>query len=116
MDKKSQIKLAFTRVKNVRRFNRLKSLNYHNKQEIIEENNNRKSRPKKTVIEKKWTLKDIDDTLEDVDINERLETIMSEIESTNKLIKFKTKTSKSDRIEKEKEDIFFYELLYRFLD
>ena len=41
---------------------------------------------------------------------------MSEIESTNKLIKFKTKTSKSDRIEKEKEDIFFYELLYRFLD
>jgi uncharacterized protein YukE len=113
IDKKKQIKLAFTRVKNVRRFNRLKSLNYHNKQLIVEENNNRKGKSKKTVIEKGWKFKNI----EDEDLNGRLETIMTEksdFESTNVLFKLKKKSN--DRIQKEDEDIFLYELLFRFLD
>ena len=50
MDKKSQLKLAFTRVKNIRRFTRLKSLNYNNKKIILAENNNRKAKQKKTII------------------------------------------------------------------
>ena len=115
IDKKKQIKLAFTRVKSVRRFNRLKSLNYHNKQLIVEENNNRKAKPKKTVIEKGWKLKNMDDSYEDM--NGRLETIMTEksdFESTN--ILFKLKKKNNDKIEKEDEDIFLYELLFRFLD
>ena len=50
VDKKSQLKLAFTRVKNIRRFTRLKSLNYNNKKIILAENNNRKAKQKKTII------------------------------------------------------------------
>ena len=49
VEKKNKIKLAFTRVKNVRRFNKLKSLNYNYKLLNFGENYEKKHKSRKNV-------------------------------------------------------------------
>ena len=94
IEKKNQIKLAFTRVKAVRRFNRLKSLNYNYKKENFEEKNPlRNHRSKKTVVFRDLKINGFNkEPREDIYQlnNERLETIMTErsdFDSSKKLIK-----------------------------
>ena len=97
IEKKNQIKLAFTRVKAVRRFNRLKSLNYNYKKENFEEKNPiRNVKSKKTVVFRAFKINDINNQNgEDINkfANERLDTIMTErsdFDSSKNLVKVRS--------------------------
>ena len=130
VEKKNQIKMAFSRVKAVRRFNRLKSLNYHIKNESSKDVNNRKGKYKKTVKLKSSQIKNMNDSNEDLNqsANERLETIMTEndFESSAKILKVKTTTNNNynnskflfsiDRNNNDNDETFLYELLFRAID
>ena len=124
-EKKNQIKMALSRVKAVRRFNRLKSLNYHLKDETPKEINNRGYRHKKTVMIKSSQIKTMNESNDDLNqsANERLETIMTEndFESSGKLLKFKpsninNNNNNNDKKPIEKDETFLYELLFISID
>lgn len=106
IEKKNQIKLALTRVKAVRRFNKLKSVNYNIKKASFGDNYNRTFNPKKTVI-----LKDIKNNHFNKSISERI------IHLSNKQIDslgiYKCLNNEEDN---KNDDIFLYELLFRSLD
>ncbi len=123
LEKKSQLKLAFTRVKNIRRFKKLKSLNYNNKKIIFSENNSRKAKQKKTVVQRSLKLNHMNESSEEDQPNNggRLETIMTEndFESSNKLLTLNLNIKK-DNYKNDKaflyDETYLYELLYRLLD
>ena len=104
IEKKNQIKLAFTRVKNVRRFNKLKSLNYNYKQLHFIDNYNRHLSNKKIDIYKE------DEFYRNN--NERLKTIKIK---NNKYLNLKP--IKEKNVDKDKdEEAYLYELLFRSID
>ena len=126
-EKKNQIKLAFSRVKAVRRFNRLKSLNYNIKKESTKDTNNRRFKHKKTVMIRSSQMKTMNDSNDDLNqsTNERLETIMTEndFESSVKLLKLKSKNNNNNNNSNnnnkksiENDEEFLYELLFRAID
>ena len=114
VEKKNQIKLAFTRVKHIRRFTKLKSLNYNNKRVHFAENAERK-KLKKNVYFRGITARE---ELNSNPINTRLKTIKSgkiDFENSNLLKKIRN-FSKSHIDKNENDDTFLYELLFSFLD
>ena len=123
-EKKNQIKMALSRVKAVRRFNRLKSLNYNIKKESTKDLNGRRMKHKKTVMIRSSQIKNMEDSKDDLNHseNERLETIITEndFESSVKLLKLKSRNinnnNNNDRIRFEKDETFLYELLFRSID
>jgi chromosome segregation ATPase len=124
-EKKNQIKMAFSRVKAVRRFNRLKSLNYHIKNETPKEENKRGAKHKKTVMIRSSQMKTMNESNDDLNqsANERLETIMTEndFESSVKLLKLRASNmnnnyNNNDKKPIEKDEAFLYELLFRSID
>ena len=110
VEKKNQIKLALTRVKAVRRFNKLKSLNYNIKNLNFGENYNRHLFPKKTVIHKNnksnKSLKDFNKSN-----SERFNNY-----SNKKLDYFGDDKYLNNGEENKNDEIFVYELLYRLID
>ena len=106
IEKKNQIKLALTRVKAVRRFNKLKSLNYNIKKISFGENYNRPFKPKKTVIQK------------NVKSDKSLNTFNKS--NSERITNLSNKQMDIFRINKEEDnkndEIFLYELLFRSLD
>jgi chromosome segregation ATPase len=123
-EKKNQIKMALSRVKAVRRFNRLKSLNYHIKNETSNEINKRGPKHKKTVMIKSSQMKTMNESNDDLNqsANERLETIMTEndFESSVKLLKLRSSVinNKNNNAIKpnEEDEKFLYELLFISID
>ena len=113
VEKKNQIKLAFTRVKHIRRFTKLKSLNYNNKKVHFADLAKKPS--KKNVFFRGVTTKE---ELNINPINKRLKTIKSEridFENSNLLQKLRN-ISRSHINQNKNDDKFLYELLFRFLD
>ena len=117
--------MALSRVKAVRRFNRLKSLNYHIKNETSNEINKRGPKHKKTVMIKSSQMKTMNESNDDLNqsANERLETIMTEndFESSVKLLKLRASNmnnnyNNNDKKPIEKDEAFLYELLFRSID
>ena len=110
VEKKNQIKLALTRVKAVRRFNKLKSLNYNIKNLNFGENYNRHLFPKKTVIHKNnksnKSLKDFNKSN-----SERFNNY-----SNKKLDYFGDDKYLNNGEENKNDEIFVYDLLYRLID
>ena len=104
VEKKNQIKLAFTRVKNVRRFNKLKSLNYNYKS-IYGEIYKRHLSNKKIPIYEKEFFKDN---------HERLKTIKIKHDNAN-IIYLKTNQIIEEKLDKE-DDSYLYELFFRMID
>ena len=127
-EKKNQIKMALSRVKAVRRFNRLKSLNYHLKKESTKDANkflnNRGPKHKKTVMIRGSQIKTMNESNDDLNqsANERLETIMTEndFESSVKLLKLRSSVinNKNNNAIKpnEEDEKFLYELLFISID
>ena len=123
-EKKNQIKMALSRVKAVRRFNRLKSLNYNIKKESTKDANYRIPRHKKTVMIRSSQIKNINDSNDDINHSgyDRLETIMTEndFESSVKLLKLRSNNinnnNNNDKKPIEDDETFLYELLFRSLD
>lgn len=101
IEKKNQIKLAFTRVKDIRRFNRLKSLNYNLKKVAFGENYTRPFIPKKTVIHQKQSNNSLNELSKAR--NEILANLPVKIIEKNEEIN-------------QNEDKFLYELLFRLID
>ena len=113
VEKKNQIKLAFTRVKHIRRFTKLKSLNYNNKK--VHFADLAKKQSKKNVFFRGVTTRE---ELNINPINKRLKTIKSEridFENSNLLQKLRN-ISQSHINQNKNDDKFLYELLFRFLD
>ena len=123
-EKKNQIKMALSRVKAVRRFNRLKSLNYHIKNETPKEENKRGAKHKKTVMIRSSQMKTMNESNDDLNqsANERLETIMTEndFDSSVKMLKLRASNmnnnNNNDKKSIEKDETFLYELLFRSID
>ena len=113
VEKKNQIKLAFTRVKHIRRFTKLKSLNYNNKKVHFADSAIKKS--KKNVYFRGVTSRE---ELNINPINQRLKTIKSErIDFENSNLLQKLRNLNQSHISKNKnDDKFLYELLFRYLD
>ena len=112
--KKNQIKLAFTRVKHIRRFTKLKSLNYNNKRVHFAENSE-KHKSKKNIYFRGISARD---ELNTKPVNPRLKTIKSEkidFENSSLLQKLRN-FSKSHLNENKNDDNFLYELLFRSID
>ena len=110
IEKKNQIKLALTRVKAVRRFNKLKSLNYNIKKISFGENYNRPLIPKKTVIHKKAKINKSLNKFNKAN-SERITNL------SNKQLDSLTIDKYFNNEEDNKNDeIFLYELLFRLLD
>ena len=111
VEKKNQIKLALTRVKAVRRFNKLKSLNYNLKVSFGEKDNyNRPLLPKKTVIHK--------DHKSNKSLNAFTKSKSDRLNknSNKKLDSFRDEKYLNNKEEYKDDEIFVYELLYRFID
>ena len=120
-EKKNKIKMALSRVKAVRRFNRLKSLNYNIKKESTKDlNTNRRPKHKRTVMLRSSQIKTMNEENDDYQsANERLETIMTEndFESSVKLLKLRSNNNNNnDKKSNEKDDTYLYELLFRSID
>ena len=123
-EKKNKIKMALSRVKAVRRFNRLKSLNYNIKKESTKDlNANRGPKHKKTVMLRSSQIKTMNEENDDYQsANERLETIMTEndFESSVKLLKLRSSNinnnNNNDKKSIEKDETYLYELLFRSID
>ena len=120
-EKKNKIKMALSRVKAVRRFNRLKSLNYNIKKESTKDlNTNRRPKHKRTVMLRSSQIKTMNEENDDYQsANERLETIMTEndFESSVKLLKLRSNNnSNNDKKSIEKDDTYLYELLFSSID
>ena len=108
----------------MRRFNRLKSLNYNIKKESTKDANYRIPRHKKTVMIRSSQIKTINDSNDDINHSgyDRLETIMTEndFESSVKLLKLRSNNinnnNNNDKKPIEDDETFLYELLFRSLD
>ena len=107
VEKKNQIKLALTRVKTIRRFNKLKSLNYNIKNASFGENYNRPLLAKKTVIQKSNKSLSAFNKSKSEKLNNY---------SNKKLDSFREDNYLKNEEENKNEEIFLYELLYRLID
>jgi chromosome segregation ATPase len=116
VEKKNKIKLAFTRVKNVRRFNKLKSLNYNYKLLNFGENYEKKHKSRKNVRFNE--LSNINELNEfNRDFNGRLKTIKHQKSNlSNTKILYKMMNSKSQCNYVENDEKFLYELLFNSID
>jgi hypothetical protein len=116
VEKKNKIKLAFTRVKNVRRFNKLKSLNYNYKLLNFGENYEKKHKSRKNVRFNE--LSNINELNEfNRDLNGRLKTIKHQKSNlSNTKILYKMMNSKSQCNYVENDEKFLYELLFNSID
>ena len=114
VEKKNQIKLAFTRVKHIRRFTKLKSLNYNNKKVHFADNSAR-NKSKKNLYFRGITSKE---EINNNPINSRLKTIKSEkIDFENSNILQKLRNFSRSHISKNiNDETFLYELLFSFID
>ena len=116
VEKKNKIKLAFTRVKNVRRFNKLKSLNYNYKLLNFGENYEKKHKSRKNVRFNE--LSNINESNEfNRELNGRLKTIKihkSNLNNTKILYKMMNSKSHSNYIENDEK--FLFELLFNSID
>ena len=107
VEKKNQIKLALTRVKTIRRFNKLKSLNYNIKNASFGENYNRPLLAKKTVIQKSNKSLSAFNKSKSEKLNNY---------SNKKLDSLRENNYLNNEKEDINEEIFLYELLYRLID
>ena len=113
VEKKNQIKLAFTRVKHIRRFTKLKSLNYNNKRVHFADNTNK---TRKNVVFRGITNRE---ELNYNPKNSRLKTIKSEkidFENSNLLRKLRNISKSHLNQNKNDEDTFLYKLLFSCID
>ena len=104
IEKKNQIKLAFTRVKNVRRFNKLKSLNYNYKSIYGEIYKRHLSNKKVPIYEKEFFR----------DSHERLKTIKIKHGNPNSIY-LKNNQIIEENLDNE-DDSYLYELFFRMID
>ena len=111
IEKKNKIKLAFTRVKNVRRFNKLKSLNYNYKQLNFGENNEKKHISRKNV--RFAEMSNINHFSRE--LTGRLKTIKNN-KSDNYKILHKMMNNKRILSENKNDEKYLFELLYRYID
>ena len=114
IEKKNQIKLAFTRVKHIRRFTKLKSLNYNNKKVSFAENANRNKSKKNLYFRGITSNQELNNP-----IKPRLKTIKSEkidFENSNLLQKLRNLSGSPIRNDNKNNDAFLYELLFNFIE
>ena len=108
IERKNKIKLAFTRVKAIRRFNRLKSLNYNIKQSGIEANHIYKGyKSKKNVL-----FKDLDSKEE---IYRQKKGRLKTIANKKRLFKLDNFHSR-DEYDSKNDDQFLYHFLFSYID
>ena len=110
IEKKNQIKLALTRVKGIRRFNKLKSLNYNIKKVSFGDNYNRPLNPKKAAIFNKSKSNKTLSTFHQSN-SERINNL-----SNKQLDFFGINNFLNNEQDNENDEIFLYELLFSSLD
>ena len=113
VEKKNKIKLAFTRVKNVRRFNKLKSLNYNYKLLNFGENYEKKHKSRKNV-----RFNELSNITEfNRKLNGRVKTLKDHKSNLkNTKILYKMMNSKSHCNYVENDEKFLFELLFSSID